>query len=151
MRERKRLRFNKSKNTKHFLHFIFVLFVIWKYSTTFAVANSILQNWYWIFMENKIKHSGVVESVNDGCVSVKIIQSSACAICKAAKQCHASESKEKIIEVFTKNSCYIRYDYSNVSNHSCSVCFDIFEYRRDLCCIIQPVRYDTILCFFIHI
>lgn len=55
-------------------------------------------------MENKIKHSGVVESVNDGCVSVKIIQSSACAICKAAKQCHASESKEKIIEVFTKNS-----------------------------------------------
>ena len=55
-------------------------------------------------MENKIKHVGVVESVNDGRIQVRIIQSSACASCKAAKQCHASESKEKIIEVFTKNS-----------------------------------------------
>lgn len=55
-------------------------------------------------MENKIKHVGIVESIKDDCVKVRIIQSSACSACKAAKQCHASESKEKIVDVFTENS-----------------------------------------------
>ncbi len=55
-------------------------------------------------MENKIKHVGIVESIKDDCVKVRIIQSSACSVCKAAKQCHASESKEKIVDVFTENS-----------------------------------------------
>ncbi len=55
-------------------------------------------------MGNKIKHVGVVEAVDGECVRVRIVQSSACAACKAAKQCQASESKEKTVDVFTGNS-----------------------------------------------
>jgi len=51
-------------------------------------------------MNNKIRHAGVVESVEDGCVRVRILQTSACASCKVASHCNASEQKEKTIEVF---------------------------------------------------
>lgn len=50
-------------------------------------------------MSNKISHSGVVEKVMDDGVQVRIVQSSACAACKVASHCHASESKEKLIDV----------------------------------------------------
>ncbi len=50
-------------------------------------------------MHTDISHSGIVESVSDGCVRVRILQTSACAACKVAGYCHASESKEKIVEV----------------------------------------------------
>lgn len=52
-------------------------------------------------MSDKIKHSGIVESIENGCVSVRIIQSSACCACKVAAHCNASETKEKIVEVNT--------------------------------------------------
>ncbi len=58
-------------------------------------------------MRNNISHSGVVESVEDGCVHVRIVQTSACAACKVAGYCNASESKEKIIDVYSADSrCY---------------------------------------------
>lgn len=50
-------------------------------------------------MSNKIKHNGVVDDVEEGCVRVRILQSSACSACKVAAHCNASETKEKIIEV----------------------------------------------------
>lgn len=50
-------------------------------------------------MNNKIKHNGVVDGVEEGCVRVRILQSSACSACKVAAHCNASETKEKIIEV----------------------------------------------------
>lgn len=50
-------------------------------------------------MGNKISHSGVVESVSDGYVHVRIVQTSACAACKAASYCNASESKVKTVDV----------------------------------------------------
>lgn len=50
-------------------------------------------------MSNKIKHKGVVDGVEEGCVRVRILQSSACSACKVASHCNASETKEKIIEV----------------------------------------------------
>lgn len=52
-------------------------------------------------MNDDISHSGIVESIEDGCVRVRILQTSACAACKIAGHCHASESKEKIVEVRT--------------------------------------------------
>lgn len=58
-------------------------------------------------MENKIKHVGVVESVNGGRIQVRIIQSSACASCKAAKQCHTSESKEKVVDIYSDDTEYV--------------------------------------------
>ncbi len=51
-------------------------------------------------MSNKIKHSGIIESINATAMRVRIVQSSACSRCSAASHCSASESKEKIIEVF---------------------------------------------------
>ena len=50
-------------------------------------------------MHTKISHSGIVESVEEGCVKVRILQTSACAACKVAAHCNASESKEKIVDV----------------------------------------------------
>ena len=50
-------------------------------------------------MGTKISHSGIVESISDRCVQVRILQTSACAACKVAGHCHASESKEKIVDV----------------------------------------------------
>lgn len=55
-------------------------------------------------MRNKIRHSGVVESVHGRSVRVRIIQSSACAACKAAGYCSAAESKEKVVEVYTPSA-----------------------------------------------
>ena len=52
-------------------------------------------------MNQKITHSGVIDSIEDGCIHVRIVQSSACAACKVASYCNAAESKEKIIDVFT--------------------------------------------------
>ena len=51
-------------------------------------------------MSKKISHSGIVESIQDGCVKVRIIQTSACAACKVASHCNAAESKVKIVDVF---------------------------------------------------
>ena len=50
-------------------------------------------------MSTKRSHSGIVESISEGCVQVRILQASACAACKVAGHCHASESKEKIVDV----------------------------------------------------
>lgn len=55
-------------------------------------------------MENKIKHAGIIDSVEGEHVKVKIVQASACASCKAAKICNASESKEKIIDIYADNA-----------------------------------------------
>lgn len=51
-------------------------------------------------MSTKISHSGIVESIEEVCVHVRIVQTSACAACKVASYCHAAESKEKIVDVF---------------------------------------------------
>lgn len=58
-------------------------------------------------MHTKISHSGIVESVADGCVKVRILQASACGACKVAGHCHAAEAKEKIVEVY--GSDFTRY------------------------------------------
>ena len=50
-------------------------------------------------MSNKIRHSGIVESIEDNCVHVRIVQTSACAACQVSAHCHASESKEKLVDV----------------------------------------------------
>jgi len=55
-------------------------------------------------MENNISHSGVIESIESGCVHVRIVQTSACAACKVAGYCNASESKEKVVDVYCADS-----------------------------------------------
>jgi len=50
-------------------------------------------------MSDKISHLGVVDSIEGDCVKVRIVQTSACAACKVAAHCNASESKEKMVDV----------------------------------------------------
>ena len=52
-------------------------------------------------MTKKIKHVGVIESIEDSLVRVKIVQASACASCKVANHCNASDKKEKLIDIRT--------------------------------------------------
>lgn len=51
-------------------------------------------------MSDKIKHSGTIESIEGQHVRVRIMQVAACAACKVASHCNASESKVKIVDVF---------------------------------------------------
>jgi len=50
-------------------------------------------------MSGKIKHAGVIDSIVGRSVKVRIVQTSACAACKVASHCNASESKIKLVDV----------------------------------------------------
>ena len=50
-------------------------------------------------MANNIKHLGIVENIDGIRLKVKIMQTSACSACSAKAHCHASETKEKLIDV----------------------------------------------------
>lgn len=55
-------------------------------------------------MSSKITHDGRIESIEDGHIRVRIVQQAACASCKVASQCNASEAKEKIVDVYSDQS-----------------------------------------------
>ena len=57
-------------------------------------------------MADIIKHRGKVEKVNGSHVVVRIVQTSACSACSAKGMCNASESKEKLIDVYGVNPSY---------------------------------------------
>jgi len=57
-------------------------------------------------MADIIKHRGKVENVNGSHVVVRIVQTSACSACSAKGMCNASESKEKLIDVYEVNPSY---------------------------------------------
>ena len=50
---------------------------------------------YLNFMEELIRHTGVVLSVNGNTAHVQIVQTSACSACKARSMCMSSESQAK--------------------------------------------------------
>jgi sigma-E factor negative regulatory protein RseC len=54
----------------------------------------------------KISHSGIVESAENGHIRVKILQASACSSCQAKAMCASAESKEKIIDVWNDPRSY---------------------------------------------
>ena len=51
-------------------------------------------------MNTKIWHSGIVDAICNGNVKGRIVQTSACASCKVAANCHTSERKDKIVDVY---------------------------------------------------
>ena len=57
-------------------------------------------------MSNIIRHNGIIDSVAEGMVKVRILQTSACAACSLAKHCNSAESKEKIIDVACESTRY---------------------------------------------
>lgn len=50
-------------------------------------------------MSNVISHTGIIDSIDNGIVHVRIVQHSACSSCKVASMCNSAEKKEKIIDV----------------------------------------------------
>ena len=49
----------------------------------------------------EIRHDGIIESIgSDGHVLVRITQMAACAGCKVASHCNASEQKVKMVDVY---------------------------------------------------
>lgn len=57
-------------------------------------------------MADIIKHRGRVEKLDGSHVVVRIIQTSACSACSIKGHCNASESKEKLIDVYGVNASY---------------------------------------------
>ena len=55
-------------------------------------------------MSNIIKHQGTIENINGPYMKVRIVQTSACSSCSIKGHCNASESKEKIIDVYDMQS-----------------------------------------------
>lgn len=51
-------------------------------------------------MADIIKHRGTVENINDLHIQVRIVQTSACSACSIKGHCNASESKDKLIDVY---------------------------------------------------
>lgn len=52
-------------------------------------------------MSSRITHAGIIDSIEGEHVRVRIVQQAACASCKVASHCNASEQKEKIVDVYT--------------------------------------------------
>ena len=48
---------------------------------------------------NKITHNGIIQSIENDCINVRIFQSATCGSCKIAGHCNASDQKEKIISI----------------------------------------------------
>lgn len=55
-------------------------------------------------MNSDIKHQGIVDEIAENCVKVRIVQTSACASCNISSHCSASESKEKVVDVYTTDT-----------------------------------------------
>lgn len=53
-------------------------------------------------MSNMIKHIGVIESINDNLIQVKVTQTSACAGCHIQSMCLSTDQKERIIDVISQ-------------------------------------------------
>ena len=55
-------------------------------------------------MTDIIKHRGIVENINGSHIQVRIVQTSACSACSVKGHCNASESKDKLIDVYENHS-----------------------------------------------
>lgn len=54
---------------------------------------------YHVAMKERIRHRGIIESIEGSCVRVRVSQEAACATCHAAGRCNAAGNKERIIDV----------------------------------------------------
>ena len=55
-------------------------------------------------MVDRIKHIGTIVKKDGNHLQVKIIQTSACSSCSIKGHCQATESKEKLIDVYDENA-----------------------------------------------
>lgn len=85
-------------------------------------------------MSDKIRHSGIVNGIEEGCVKVRILQHSACSACKVSAHCHASETAEKIVEVAADDAT----DYK-VGDHVTVVADSATGFRASLYAYLLPL------------
>lgn len=55
-------------------------------------------------MNDEIRHEGRIESIQGEHLTVRITQTSACLHCKIAGHCNSAESKEKLVDVWSKQA-----------------------------------------------
>jgi sigma-E factor negative regulatory protein RseC len=55
-------------------------------------------------MANTIQHYGDIESISGEHITVKIVQTSACSSCSVKGHCSASESKEKMVDIYSPSA-----------------------------------------------
>lgn len=55
-------------------------------------------------MANSIRHQGVVERVNGPHIQVRIVQVSVCATCSIKGHCTSSDTKEKLIDIYSSRA-----------------------------------------------
>lgn len=59
-------------------------------------------------MNEKINHDGIIEALDGEHIKVRIVQTSACLHCKIASHCSSADSKEKVVDIWTKNAASYR-------------------------------------------
>ena len=59
-------------------------------------------------MADIIKHRGQIESIEGRHIRVRIVQTSACAACSIKGHCNASESKDKVIDIYENRNVTYR-------------------------------------------
>lgn len=55
-------------------------------------------------MNEEVLHKGIIERIEAEHITVRIQQTSACLHCKIAGHCNSAESKEKVIDIWTRNA-----------------------------------------------
>lgn len=55
-------------------------------------------------MHNNIQHKGIVDSVSEGNVVVRVTQLPACSSCRMSGHCHSAEGRDKLIDVPTDDA-----------------------------------------------
>ena len=58
-------------------------------------------------MSTTIRHQGIIDTIEGSQLRIKIQQTSACSACKIQSHCNASESKEKIIDVYDEKAAHL--------------------------------------------
>lgn len=55
-------------------------------------------------MGEEVNHKGRIETIEGNHIVVRILQTSACLHCKIAGHCNSAESKEKLVDVWTRSA-----------------------------------------------
>ena len=77
---------------------------IFQEKSSFLDEDSIKSSTFAPEMSTTIRHQGIIDSIEGNHLRIRIQQTSACAACKIQNHCNASESKEKIIDVYNESS-----------------------------------------------
>lgn len=73
---------------------------IFQEKSSFLDEDSIKSSTFAGEMSTTIRHQGIIDTIEGRHLRIRIQQTSACAACKIQGHCNASESKEKIIDVY---------------------------------------------------